>query len=118
MNAQLGRNPEDEVIVLRLAVVHSYLNRIQETERDRCPEVSYANEIEENEPAIEVPYAATQLANKVGLPVTCGTDDDLAQRFIDRIAIARLSFEIVDEIVEPILVKRRYIVRRIPPDAS
>jgi hypothetical protein len=117
VNTQLRRDPEDEMIVLHLAVVHSHLKRIQETERNRCPEVSYADEIEEDEPAIKVPYAATQLANKVGLPVTCGTNDDLAERFVRWVGIAGLSFEVIDKIVEPILVERRHIVRRIPPDA-
>ena len=52
--------------MLRLAIRHADLKRIEKSERNRRPEILDADKVQQDEPAVLFPYLAPQLADEMG----------------------------------------------------
>src|SRR5579871_1121617 len=117
VDVEKGGDPEYQPIVLGPAVSLPDLEGIQETECYGRPEILDPNQIEEHEPAVDLPYFAAQFANEMCFSVTRRANYYISERLVGGVRVARFSAEVVNYIVKLLLMKRRQMIGRIPPYA-
>jgi hypothetical protein len=69
-------------LILRATIGKRLTERPDESQTSRSPKIVYANNVEQNEPAMLLPYAAAQRPKKMRLARAGGAIDDAANRAI------------------------------------